>query len=81
MSIRSFHIVFVTLATLFCAFLAGWAFWWPGVERTTGVTMIGAVGIVGVIVLPVYGVAFWRKVKQFGGPEGADETDDREDGA
>jgi hypothetical protein len=63
MSLRTFHIVFVTLATLFCVFLAVWAFWWPGAERDTADRFIGAVGVLGTLGLPVYGVYFRRKAK------------------
>jgi len=63
MSLRAFHLVFVTLATLFCVFLALWAFWWPGVERGTAVKLFGACGVLGAVVLPVYGVCFYRKLK------------------
>ncbi len=63
MSLRVFHIVFVTLATLFCAFLAAWAFLWPGLEHSTTVRVIGVIGALGTVSLPVYGVYFYRKVK------------------
>lgn len=64
MSIRGFHIVFVTLSTLLCLFLALWAFLWPGLEGGTLVTSLGVVGIIGFIGLPVYGVYFYRKVRK-----------------
>jgi hypothetical protein len=64
MSLRAFHIVFVTLATLFCVFLALWAFWWPGGgERDTADRFIGVVGVLGTLGLPVYGVYFYRKAR------------------
>jgi DNA-binding transcriptional regulator of glucitol operon len=64
MSIRSFHIIFVTLSTLLCLFLAWWAFLWPGQEGGKLVTSLGLVGIIGFIGLPVYGVYFYRKVRK-----------------
>ena len=64
MSIRTFHLVFVTVATLFCAFLAGWAFLWPGVEQTGAVKAFGVLGVLGALAMPVYGVYFYRKLKK-----------------
>lgn len=63
MSLRAFHVFFVSLATLFCVFLAIWAFAWPGGERDTADKFIGAVGALGALGLPVYGVYFYRKAK------------------
>lgn len=64
MSLRVFHIVFVTLATLFCVFLAWWAFGWSGGgERGAADRFIGAVGVLGAVGLPIYGVYFYRKAK------------------
>jgi len=64
MSIRGFHIVFVTLSTLLCLFLALWAFLWSGNDGGALVTTLGVVGILGCIGLPIYGVYFYRKVKK-----------------
>lgn len=64
MSIRGFHIVFVTLSTLLCLFLALWALLWSGDEDGTLVTILGVAGILGCIGLPVYGVFFYRKVRK-----------------
>ncbi len=61
MSIKGFHIVFVTVSTLLCLFLALWAFWWAA-EASTINYVAGTVGILGVIIMPVYGICFWRKV-------------------
>lgn len=64
MSIRAFHIVFVTLSTLLCLFMALWAFLWSGNEGGPLVTMLGVAGILGCIGLPVYGVYFYRKIRK-----------------
>ena len=64
MSIRGFHIVFVTLSTLLCLFMALWAFLWSGSDGGALVTTLGVVGILGCIGLPIYGVYFYRKVKK-----------------
>ncbi len=61
MSIRGFHIVFVTVSSLFCLFLAVWAFWLVP-EASTMSTVAGIIGILGVLGMPIYGICFWRKV-------------------
>jgi hypothetical protein len=60
MSLRSFHIVFVTVCTLFCAFLAVWAFVLAP-EPSTAATSFGIVGIVGLVLMPVYAIYFLKK--------------------
>ena len=62
MSLRAFHIVFVTITTLMCAFLAVWAFVFAG-DRSPLVLALGALGCLGVLGLPVYGVCFYRKAR------------------
>ncbi len=61
MSLKGFHIVFVTVSTLLCAFLALWSVMWA--KDTTGLTIfIGSLGAAGVLLMPVYGVYFYKKV-------------------
>lgn len=62
MSLRAFHIVFVTLATLMFAFLAVWALVLAD-DRSGTVTTLGVVGVAGTIGMPVYGVYFYRKAR------------------
>ena len=62
MSLKSFHIVFVTVSTLLFVFLAAWAFLIAG-ERTALVTGLGVVGAIGALLMPAYGVYFYKKVK------------------
>lgn len=62
MSLRAFHIVFVTVSTLLFAFLAVWAFAFA-VDRTATITTLGAISAVGALVMPVYGVFFYRKAR------------------
>jgi len=60
MSLKSFHIVFVTVTTLLFVFLAIWAFVLapaPGAASTS----FGVLGAAGALVMPVYGVLFYRK--------------------
>lgn len=63
MSLKGFHIVFVTVSTLLFAFLILWGFVLAP-EQTTLATAIGVTGIVGVLLMPVYGVYFLRKARR-----------------
>jgi hypothetical protein len=60
MSLRSFHIVFVTVCTLFCAFLVVWAFVLAP-EPSTAATSFGIVGVVGLFLMPAYAIYFLKK--------------------
>lgn len=62
MSLRAFHIVFVTVSTLLFAFLALWAFVLAA-DRTATVTTLGVVSLAGLLGMPVYGVYFYKKVR------------------
>lgn len=60
MSLKGFHIVFVTVSTLLCVFMALWSFVLAP-EPSTMATVLGIVGIAGAMLMPVYGVCFYRK--------------------
>ncbi len=61
MSLKGFHIVFVTVSTALCVFMALWALLLA--PESTGITTaIGAVGVIGALALPIYGVCFYRKI-------------------
>jgi|694.fasta_scaffold74325_4 hypothetical protein len=60
MSLKGFHIVFVTVSTLLCAFLTAWSFLLAP-EPSIMSRALGFVGIAGLIVMPIYGVLFYRK--------------------
>ncbi len=62
MSLRTFHIVFVSVATLLFLFLGVWAFVLSG-EASAAVTALGVLGVIGTLGMPVYGVCFYRKAK------------------
>jgi hypothetical protein len=61
MSLKGFHIVFVTVSTLLCMFLALWSFVLSP-ERSMMITILGIIGIIGALLMPVYGVYFYRKI-------------------
>lgn len=64
MSLKGFHIVFVTVSTLLCMFLAVWSFVLT-LEKSEMVTGLGIVGVVGALLLPVYGIYFYRKITRY----------------
>ncbi len=63
MSLRSFHIVFITVCTLLCAFLIVWAFVLAP-EPSAMATAFGVVGVIGILLMPVYAVCFTKKANQ-----------------
>ena len=63
MSLKSFHLVFVTVSTLLFAFLAIWSFVLSP-EPSAINTTLGYVGVTGIVLMQVYGVYFYRKAKQ-----------------
>lgn len=61
MSLKGFHLVFVTVSTLLCGFMALWSFILSP-EKSGMVTALGFVGVAGAVLMPVYGVCFYRKI-------------------
>lgn len=62
MSLRAFHIVFVTLSTLLCVFMVVWAL--RIAESPMAAAILGIIGALGTISLPIYGVCFYRKASK-----------------
>lgn len=63
MSLKSFHLVFVTVSTLLFAFLVLWAFGLSGESGAVAKTL-GGVGVAGIVVMITYGVYFYRKIQR-----------------
>lgn len=61
MSLKGFHIVFVTVVTLLFLFLSVWSFFFAP-EQSGLILGLGVVGAAGVLAMPVYGVYFYRKI-------------------
>ncbi len=61
MSLKGFHIVFVTVSTLLCVFLALWSFVFAA-DKSGIILALGIVGAAGAVIMPVYGVCFYRKI-------------------
>lgn len=62
MSLKGFHLVFVSVSLLLFAFLALWGFLLTP-EKSATATVLGVVGVIGLLVTPVYGVYFLRKAR------------------
>jgi hypothetical protein len=64
MSLKGFHIVFITFSTLLALGTGAWCLW---VDRVAGapVYRLGAIGsFIAAIALVVYGIWFYRKMKR-----------------
>ena len=64
MSLRGFHIVFVTVSTFLFLFLAVWGFGLAPENAGRVARVMGIIGVVGLLVMPGYGVYFYRKAKK-----------------
>ena len=62
MSLKGFHILFITLATLLCVFVVIWAFFLASAAGT-GLKLFGGTCAVATIILPIYGISFYKKAK------------------
>jgi hypothetical protein len=63
MSLKGFHIVFVSVSMLLFVFLILWGFFLSPEENQLS-TAMGVTGIVGALLMPVYGVYFIRKARR-----------------
>jgi len=63
MSLKGFHIVFVSVCTLLFTFLAVWSLMVVR-ESSLALTVLGGVGVVGAVIMPIYGVCFYRKISK-----------------
>ncbi len=64
MTLKGFHIVFITFSTLLALGLGGWCLW---LDMMLGISnyLLGAVcSFAAAIVLFLYGIWFWRKMKR-----------------
>jgi hypothetical protein len=61
MSLKAFHLVFVTVTTLLFVFMAAWSFALSS-DSSAAVIALGIVGCIGALAMPAYGALFYRKV-------------------
>jgi hypothetical protein len=64
MSLRGFHIVFITVTTLLSVFLALWGLRWAPADAESMANAVAIVGVAGAIGFPIYGIYFYRKAKK-----------------
>lgn len=64
MSLKAFHIIFVTISTLFCVFFGTWSLNQYRTVDPSGMNLAYTiVSVAGFCVLPVYGWYFLKKLK------------------
>jgi len=63
MSLRNFHIVFVSVSSALFAFLTLWSFFFAH-EKSSLTHTIGINGIAGLVLMLAYGIYFLRKTRQ-----------------
>lgn len=63
MSLRAFHLLFISLSVVLAAFCAAWAAGQYQVEHQIGYAVGGVASLAGAAALAVYGAAFQRKTK------------------
>ena len=64
MSIRGFHIIFITIATLLCLGLAFWVFELSGMAASPSMYALGGGALFVALALVIYGVYFYQKLKK-----------------
>jgi hypothetical protein len=62
MSLKGFHIVFVTVSMMLFAFLAYWGLVFTPEKNSLASTM-GYIGIIGMLLMPIYGIYFIKKCR------------------
>lgn len=65
MSLKAFHIVFVTLSTLLAVGFGVWAIAESARDGRSGTLALGIGSLVAAVLLIVYGIWFLRKLKGF----------------
>ena len=63
MSLRNFHLVFVSVCSALFAFLTLWSFL-IAAEKSTLTHAIGITGIAGLVLMLTYGIYFLRKTRE-----------------
>jgi hypothetical protein len=63
MSIKGFHLIFITIAALFCGGLGFWALLLDDSSSGFGTKAFGTLTLVASLALVVYGLYFRRKAK------------------
>jgi hypothetical protein len=64
MSLKAFHIIFITFSTLLAFGIGIWCLWTNSVNQTTAYTPGAICSFAIALALVVYGCWFWRKMKR-----------------
>ena len=64
MSLRAFHLVFIALSVVMCAFCAAWAIAQYRTEHQLGFIAAAVASLAGAGGLAAYGAAFQRKMRR-----------------
>ncbi|MGC6426720.1 MAG: hypothetical protein ACON5H_06955 [Akkermansiaceae bacterium] len=62
MSLRGFHLIFITLASIACAAIGVWALFLEA-NSSQGLQIFGAVFLISAVALLFYARSFYRKAK------------------
>lgn len=63
MSIKGFHLIFITVAALFCGCFSAWALFLNETEQGKSIIVAGVVTLISTVALIIYGFQFRRKTK------------------
>lgn len=64
MSLKAFHIIFITFSTLLAFGCGIWCLWINSMEPSNSYLVGAIVSFVSALALIVYGCWFWRKMKR-----------------
>ena len=64
MSLKGFHIIFITFSTLLAFGIGIWCLWINSMGPTTSHTVGAIFSFAAAVALIVYGCWFWRKMKR-----------------
>ena len=64
MSLKAFHIVFITFSTLLAFGCGIWCLWVNKMAGTTSYTIGAVLSFAAAVALIIYGCWFWRKMKR-----------------
>ncbi len=64
MSLKGFHIVFITFSTLLALGLGGWCLWVDSIHGSPAFRVGAICSFLCAAGLLIYGVWFWRKMKR-----------------
>lgn len=64
MSLKAFHIIFITFSTLLAIGIGAWCLWVNQTSQTSAYTSGAVVSFAVAVGLIVYGCWFWRKMKR-----------------